>query len=176
MKKNNLCQRITCGGSKLRKKINQYCCCIKYPKCLMFPCCRRRAELLLATDENTPEFTLKGLCFRGKVLKYEPGLKFSLALMFPDSIYKLRCELYGFREICDKIPDDKLVQLMPVNMDVYVVCHDFTLDGLLQVTLYEDRKKYDYHDMSMNEVLLIQTQVGANEEDIEKLFEIDLDK
>ena len=65
---------------------------------------------------------------------------------------------------------------MPVNMDVYVVCHDFTLDGLLQVTLYEDRKKYDYQDIYMNEVLLIQTQVGANEEDIEKLFEIDLDK
>lgn len=167
-------QSVAKKGNCLSKYVKKYCCCVRIPKCLLFPCCKRRAELLLATEENTPVFTLKGLCFKGKVLKHKSNLRFSLALMFPDSIYKLKCELYGFEKIRDKISTEQLVNLMPSNMDVYVVCHDFNENGTLQVTLYENKNKYEYHDISLNEVLLIQTQVGSSEEDLEKLCEIEL--
>ena len=155
-------------------KMKRLFCCIKLPKYLKFPCCRRREELLLATESNTQVFSFKGMCFRGKILKLEKDRLFSLALMFPDAIYKIKCKLYGFENIQELITTESFKQNITINKHVFVVCHDFTDNGLLQVTLYEDRDKYAYHDISINEILLIQSQAISNKEDLEKLSEIDL--
>jgi hypothetical protein len=116
------------------------------------------------------------MCFRGKILKLEKDRLFSLALMFPDAIYKMKCELYGFQDIKGLITEESFKQNITINKPVYVVCHDFSHNGILQVTLYEDRNKYAYHDISINEILLIQSQAISNKEDLEKLSEINLDE
>jgi endonuclease YncB( thermonuclease family) len=104
------------------------CCCIDNEK-----------DLRNCTIENTPEFTLKGLNIKAKVVEVYDGDTITLAFKFDKSYYRKRCRLHGV-DCAELMSRDMEEKKVAISTKLYV--QNLVLDKLVEVRFDNKDDKY----------------------------------
>ncbi len=128
-------------------------------------------ESLLESSEQIPYFSLKGkLKSNAKITKIINNTDLNACLNYQGAITKFGIRLYGLEQYPELKID--LHDFVSENKLMFLVAHDFDLDGKLLVTLYCSEQLYNIGDMSINEQILLRNNIDGFINDVDPFFEI----